>query len=145
MLRLASELDDMKNNKEQIDRIQAIEESSRSDTDNNILIEAFQNEESFMKAFESKVIMYLFEDVMKMRAERNFIGHAQKNGKMIFSEICKAFEQEGEKIFGNIKASLKHDNIEGEYEIILVHLPIKDKKSLIVKMIETSKDKLRSM
>lgn len=48
----------------------------------------------------SKVIMYLFEDVMKMRAERNFIGHAQKNGKMIFSEICKAFEQEGEKIFG---------------------------------------------
>lgn len=46
---------------------------------------------------------------------------------------------------GNIKALLKHDNIEGEYEIILVHLPIKDKKSLIVKMIETSKDKLRSM
>lgn len=45
----------------------------------------------------------------------------------------------------NISDSLKHDDIEGEYEIILVHLPIKDKKSLIVKMIETSKDKLRSM
>lgn len=45
----------------------------------------------------------------------------------------------------NINDSLKHDDIEGEYEIILVHLPIKDKKSLIVKMIETSKDKLRSM
>lgn len=45
----------------------------------------------------------------------------------------------------NINASLKHDDIEGEYEIILVHLPIKDKKSLIVKMIETSKDKLRTM
>lgn len=45
----------------------------------------------------------------------------------------------------NISDSLKHDDIEGEYEIILVHLPIKDKKSLIIKMIETSKDKLRSM
>lgn len=45
----------------------------------------------------------------------------------------------------NISDSLKHNDIEGEYEIILVHLPIKDKKSLIVKMIETSKDKIRSM
>lgn len=93
-------LDDMKKNKDQIDRLQAIEESSRSDEDNNILTEALQKEESFMKAFESKVIMYLFEDVMKMRAERIFVGYAQKNGKMIFSKICEAFEREGEKIFG---------------------------------------------
>lgn len=45
-------------------------------------------------------IMYLFEDVMKMRPENIFIGHNKKNGKMIFSEICKAFEQDGEGIFG---------------------------------------------
>lgn len=45
----------------------------------------------------------------------------------------------------NIKNSLKQDEIQGEYEIILVHLPIEDKKRLIVKMIETSKDKLRNM
>lgn len=45
----------------------------------------------------------------------------------------------------NVCDSLKHNNIQGDYEIILVHLPIKDKKSLIVKMIETSKAKLRSM
>lgn len=45
----------------------------------------------------------------------------------------------------NVCDSLKHNNIQGDYEIILVHLPIKDKKSLIVKMIETSKGKLRSM
>ena len=37
---------------------------------------------------------------MKMRAERIFVGYAQKNGKMIFSKICEAFEREGEKIFG---------------------------------------------
>ena len=54
----------------------------------------------YIKAFESKVIMYLFEDVMKMRPENIFIGHNKKNGKMIFSEICKAFEQDGEGIFG---------------------------------------------
>ena len=44
--------------------------------------------------------MYLFEDVMKMRPENIFIGHNKKNGKMIFSEICIAFEQDGEGIFG---------------------------------------------
>ena len=45
----------------------------------------------------------------------------------------------------NVCDSLKHNDIEGNYEIVLVHLPIKDKKSLIFKMIETSKAKLRSM
>ena len=59
-----------------------------------------QKENSYIKAFESKVIMYLFEDVMKMRPENIFIGHHKKNRKMIFSEICKAFEQDGEGIFG---------------------------------------------
>lgn len=45
----------------------------------------------------------------------------------------------------NINKSLNYKDIQGDYKIILVHLPIKDKKSLIVKMIETSKEKLRSM
>ena len=45
----------------------------------------------------------------------------------------------------NINKSLNHNDINGEYEIILVHLPIKDKKSLIVKMIETSREKLRNL
>lgn len=64
-----------------------------------------QKEEDFIKAFESKVIMYLFEDVMKMRPENIFVGHHKNNGKMIFSEICKAFEQDGEGIFeiGNLE------------------------------------------
>ena len=66
----------------------------------SILNDMHQKENSYIKAFESKVIMYLFEDVMKMRPENIFIGHNKKNGKMIFSEICKAFEQDGEGIFG---------------------------------------------
>ena len=59
-------------------------------------------EDAFIKAFESKVIMYLFEDVMKMRPEKIFIGCKEKK---LFSKICEAFETDGEKIFGldNIK------------------------------------------
>lgn len=93
-------LDDIKANKDEKDRILAIDKEPRSDEDNNILAEICKKEISYMKAFESKVIMYLFEDVMKMRAEKIFIDYAQKKGKMIFSEICKAFEEDGEHIFG---------------------------------------------
>lgn len=74
-------LDDIKANKDEKDRILAIDKESRSDEDNNILAEICKKEISYMKAFESKVIMYLFEDVMKMRAEKIFIDYAQKKGK----------------------------------------------------------------
>ena len=57
-------------------------------------------EKAFIKAFESKVIMYLFEDVMKMRPQKIFVGHEKSKGQMIFSAICDAFEKDGEKIFG---------------------------------------------
>lgn len=93
-------LDEIKDNKEQIDELEAKDEASRTDEDNKALQDMHQKEEGYIKAFESKVIMYLFEDVMKMRPENIFIGHHKKNGKMIFSEICKAFEQDGEGIFG---------------------------------------------
>lgn len=63
----------------------------------SMLESACGNEEQFIKAFESKVIMYLFEDVMKMRPANIFKGH---KGKMIFSEICKTFEEKGEELFG---------------------------------------------
>lgn len=62
-------------------------------------------ERKFIKAFESKVIMYLFEDVMKMRPSRIFVNHS---GRMIFSEVCRSFEEMGEKIFGiHLKQSLQ--------------------------------------
>lgn len=93
-------LDEIKNNKEQIDELEVKDEASRTEKDNEALKDMHQKENSYIKAFESKVIMYLFEDVMKMRPENIFIGHHKNNGKMIFSEICKAFEQDGEGIFG---------------------------------------------
>ena len=58
---------------------------------------ALEDEDVFVKAFEGKVLMYLFEDAMKMRPAKIFKGH---KGKMIFSEICKTFEERGEALFG---------------------------------------------
>lgn len=63
----------------------------------SMLESACEKEERFLKAFESKVIMYLFEDAVKMRPANIFKGH---KGKMIFSEICKTFEEKGEGLFG---------------------------------------------
>lgn len=63
----------------------------------NMLDNALSDEDKFVKAFESKVLMYLFEDAVKMRPKNIFAGH---DGKMIFSEICKTFEEKGEELFG---------------------------------------------
>lgn len=62
-----------------------------------MLESACENEERFIKAFESKVIMYLFEDAVKMRPKNIFKKH---EGKMTFSAICKTFEEKGEGLFG---------------------------------------------
>lgn len=93
-------LDEIKINKDKIDELEIIDEASLTEDDKDLLKELHQKEKSFIKAFESKVIMYLFEDVMKMRPEKIFAGHHKNKGKMIFSEICRAFEKDGEKIFG---------------------------------------------
>lgn len=87
-------LDEMKHIKEMREKIDAGIETELT------LEKVRAKEKAFIKSFESKVLMYLFEDVMKMRPKAIFKGYDQSNGKMIFSEICKAFEREGEKIFG---------------------------------------------
>ena len=65
-----------------------------------------RHEDNFVKAFESKVIMYLFEDVMKMNPEKIFKGHFKNDGKKTYSEICKTFEKDGVEVFGlNLETS----------------------------------------
>ena len=63
----------------------------------NMLENARKDEDKFVKAFEGKVLMYLFEDAVKMRPKNIFAGH---EGKMTFSEICRTFETECEGLFG---------------------------------------------
>ena len=50
----------------------------------------------FVKLFESKVLMYLFEDAAKMKAKQLFNVDEKK---FIYSEVCKKFELEGLKVF----------------------------------------------
>lgn len=56
---------------------------------------AMNNPEKFIELFESKVIMYLFEDVVKMQPGKLFI-----TGTRRFSKICKEFEEKGMELFG---------------------------------------------
>lgn len=66
----------------------------------SVLEKALENEDVFVKTFESKVLMYLFEDAMKMNPKKIFKGHADKGGRMNFSRICEAFGENGIEIFG---------------------------------------------
>lgn len=52
----------------------------------------------FIKAFESKVLMYLFEDAVKMHPARIFRGCNAEG--LRYSEVCSAFEKTGIEIFG---------------------------------------------
>ena len=61
-----------------------------------VLDSAFDKEMDFVKLFESKVLMYLFEDAAKMKAKQLFNVDEKK---FIYSEVCKKFELEGLKVF----------------------------------------------
>ncbi len=64
---------------------------------NKTMLENAMNKDSnFIKSFESKVLMYLFEDAAKMKVRQLF--NLQDN-KYIYSEICKKFEKEGLGVF----------------------------------------------
>lgn len=61
-----------------------------------VLDSAFDKGMDFVKLFESKVLMYLFEDAAKMKAKQLFNVDEKK---FIYSEVCKKFELEGLKVF----------------------------------------------
>ena len=54
--------------------------------------------DKFLKAFKSKVLMYLFEDVAKQYGSKLFSG-CEDSSK--YSAICKEFDIKGEDIFGD--------------------------------------------
>ena len=55
------------------------------------------NADEFVKSFKSKVLMYLFEDAVKMRPGDLFDENAV--GRLRFSDICKKFDEIGQGIF----------------------------------------------
>lgn len=56
-----------------------------------------ENAAEFIKSFKSKVLMYLFEDAVKMRPGDLFNENAI--GRLRFSDICKKFDEIGQGIF----------------------------------------------
>lgn len=56
-----------------------------------------ENANEFVKSFKSKVLMYLFEDAVKMRPGDLFDENAI--GRLRFSDICKKFDEIGQGIF----------------------------------------------
>jgi len=65
--------------------------------------------DAFLKTFKSKVLMYLFEDVCKMRPKDVFKDVSVDDGqeRMHYSDICASFDKTGIKIFGFEKAVIE--------------------------------------
>lgn len=82
-------------------RIALADKSDAEKTEEDIKTQIkYDNEiENFIKGFESKVIMYLFEDVMKMHPGKLFVENAQ-NTRLTYSGVCTKFREIGLKIFG---------------------------------------------
>ena len=62
----------------------------------SVLESAMSKGMDFVKLFESKVLMYLFEDAAKMKVRQLF---NLDSGKYIYSEVCKKFEKDGLDVF----------------------------------------------
>lgn len=60
---------------------------------------ATSNTDAFFNAFNSKVLMYLFEDAGKMHQKKLFAGIDQN--ELTFSKVCEDFKTRGTAIFGN--------------------------------------------
>lgn len=76
-----------------------------------VLDSAFDKGMDFVKLFESKVLMYLFEDAAKMKAKQLFNVDEKK---FIYSEVCKKFELEGLKVF-----KLNEEDVVKEHDIAI--------------------------
>ena len=61
-----------------------------------------KNVDAFYEAFNSKVLMYLFEDAGKMHQKKLFTGVSDKTKtELTFSKICEEFRNNGTAIFGS--------------------------------------------
>ena len=76
-----------------------------------VLDSALDKGMDFVKLFENKVLMYLFEDAAKMKAKQLFNVDEKK---FIYSEVCKKFELEGLKVF-----KLNEEDVVEEHDIAI--------------------------
>ena len=74
----------------------------------SVLESAMSKGMDFVKLFESKVLMYLFEDAAKMKVRQLF---NLESGKYIYSEVCKKFEKDGLDVF-NLESTVAHSDLQ---------------------------------
>lgn len=74
----------------------------------SVLESAMSKGMDFVKLFESKVLMYLFEDAAKMKVRQLF---NLDSGKYIYSEVCKKFEKDGLDVF-NLESTVAHSDLQ---------------------------------
>ena len=74
----------------------------------SVLESAMSKGMNFVKLFESKVLMYLFEDAAKMKVRQLF---NLDSGKYIYSEVCKKFEKDGLDVF-NLESTVAHSDLQ---------------------------------
>lgn len=75
-----------------------------------------------------------------------FVLHSAANVNNYDSEtFYDGYNIDSEKLKANIEKSLDIGEIGADYNIVIVHLPVKDKKELIIKIIEMAKEKLKEL
>lgn len=75
-----------------------------------------------------------------------FVLHSAANVKNYDSKtFYDRYNIDLEMLKANIEKSLNIGEIEADYNIVIVHLPVKDKKELIIKIIEMAKEKVKEL
>ena len=125
-----------KNIKNKIESLERLVENNR--TANEIVIKNIEKqnyEEYSLEEFLNQKIVFA-----------GFVLHSATNVKNYNKEtFYDEYNIDSERLKENIKNSLNIDEIETDYSIVIVHLPIKDKKELIIKVIEMAKEKVREL
>ncbi len=75
-----------------------------------------------------------------------FVLHSASNiNNYDLETFYDGYNVNSEMLKKNIEKSLNIGEIEADYNIVIVHLPVKDKKELIMKIIEIAKEKVREL
>ncbi len=75
-----------------------------------------------------------------------FVLHSASNVNNYDSKaFYDGYNIDSEKLKANIERSLNIGEIKADYNIVIVHLPVKDKKELIIKIIEMAKEKVKEL
>lgn len=60
-----------------------------------------KNAERFNRVFKNKVLMYLYEDAVRMRRDKIFVD----GSSITYSQVCEKFDRDGERVFLNLDLS----------------------------------------